>query len=355
MPDVRLVLVVAVVCLSQACLGVGPTQVEQAGETTPVDDCTNLTEPGRYELTRNLTADTGRCLVVRADDVVVDGNGYAVRGDGRFGTAGVVVGSWERRTRNVTLRSLSVSNWDDAVRATRVRTLTVEGVTAGGSRIGVALRAVSESVVENTTATKNSVYGVSLTDRTNSTRLRNVTVTDNALFGVHLVGDTTNTTLVGLLAARNDHGVALVGSQNTTVRDSRLVSNRVAGVWSSGARGTLVRNTTLSNRLYGVALADGTAETRVEGNRLLDNAVGVRLRDSDDNRLLDNEVDGNRDGVLLIESDGVVVTRNLLRNNSRAVTLLASDDGRIVDNTLVGNDRGIVLRRGSENVTVAGN
>ncbi|WP_117594848.1 right-handed parallel beta-helix repeat-containing protein [Haloprofundus halophilus] len=349
----KVVLAVAVVCLSQACLGVGPTQVDSGA--TPISDCRQLDEPGRYELTRNLTTDVGQCLVVTASDVVVDGGGHAVRGEGRFGTAGVVVGSWERQTRNVTVRNLAVANWDDSVRATRVSNLRVDGVVARESRVGFALRAVTESVVSSATATRNSVYGVSLSDRSRSNRLRNVTATENALFGVHLVGDATNTTLTGVLTARNDHGVALVGSRNTTIRDSRAVSNRVAGIWSSAARGTRVTNTTLTNRLYGVALADGTTETTLDGNTVVGNAVGVRLRDSDRNRVLNNDVRNNRDGVLLIESDASLVARNDLRNNSRAVTLLSSDDGRVVENTLAGNERGVVVRRGSENVTVADN
>ncbi|WP_224268404.1 right-handed parallel beta-helix repeat-containing protein [Haloprofundus salinisoli] len=353
MTGIKLALVVAAVCLSQACLGVGPTQVDAGA--TPVGDCTELDEPGRYELTQDLTTDAGQCLVVSANDVVVDGGGHAVRGEGRFGTAGVVVGSWERQTRNVTVRNLTVANWDDSVRATRVSNLRVDGVVTRESRVGLALRAVNQSVVASATATRNSVYGVSLSDRSRSNRLRNVTATENALFGVHLVGDATNTTLTGVLAARNDHGIALVGSRNTTVRDSRAVSNRVAGVWSSAARGTRVTNTTLTNRLYGVALADGTTETTLDGNTVVGNAVGVRLRDSDGNRVLDNDVRDNRDGVLLIESNGALVARNDLRNNGRAVTLLSSDDGRVVESSLAGNERGVAVRRGSRNVTVAAN
>ncbi|WP_224334673.1 right-handed parallel beta-helix repeat-containing protein [Haloprofundus halobius] len=354
MTDVgQALLVVAVVCLSQACLGVGPTQVEQEG-ATPITECTELTEPGHYELTRNLTTDAGRCLVVTADDVVVDGGGHAVRGEGRFGTAGVVVGSWERPTRNVTVGGLTVSNWDDAVQATRATELRVEGVTARESRVGFGLRSVTDSVVSDATATRNSVYGVSLLDRTRSTRLRNVTATENALFGVHVSSGPTNTTLADVRAARNDHGIALVGSRNTTVRDSRAVSNRVAGLWLSAAHGTRVTNTTLTNRLYGVALTDGTAETTIAENTVVGNAVGVRLRDSDRNRILNNSVRNGRDGILLIESDGALVAGNELRNNSRAITLLASDDVRVVENSFVGNERRVAVRRGSENVTVEG-
>jgi hypothetical protein len=72
-----------------------PIGVKQAEtEPTEIDSCREISEPGRYVLTRDVEdAEAAQCLRIRASDVVLDGRGHAVNGTGAFATTGVTVGA----------------------------------------------------------------------------------------------------------------------------------------------------------------------------------------------------------------------------------------------------------------------
>ncbi|WP_128478666.1 right-handed parallel beta-helix repeat-containing protein [Halorussus pelagicus] len=320
-----------------------------------IDSCTTIDEPGRYALTGNIrNASAGQCLRIRASDVELAGRGHIVDGRGAFGTAGVTVGAWGRGVSNVTVRNLTVSDWDDAVRLTETDRGVLADVTATQSRVGVRLLRASEHRLIDLRASDNAVHGVSLLDDSDGNRVRNVTAAGNALFGVHLGTDSSGNRVENATARGNEYGVVAVGADGNRIVGGSATGNRIAGVWLSAAEDTRVADLRLTNRFYGVFLADGAANNTLRGNRAVDSAVGFRLRNSDRNRLRGNTVAGNRDGVLLIESDRNTVVGNRIADNRRGVSLLASDDNRLRGNDLRGNGRAFVVARGSQNNSVPG-
>ena len=63
----------------------------------------------------------------------------------------------------------------------------------------------------------------------------------------------------------------------------------------------------------------------------------------------------NCDAGIFIESDGNIVSNNILKNNSRGIWGLESDNNIISDNILENNNQSIVLSLHSDNNTVSGN
>lgn len=311
-----------------------------ADDATAIDSCTEITEPGRYELTSNLTdSEASTCIRIRSDDVVLIGGGHRVDGVGAFGTAGVLVRSdGDEPLSNVTVRDVTVSDWDDGVRYVGVADGAVVGTTTANNRVGVSLLNARGLRVADNVARDNRLRGVSLLEESANNTLENNTATDNALFGVHLVeGGVRNNTLANNTASNNEFGIVLIGVHDNVVTGTDANGNRIAGVWLSASDGNRVTDNAVSNRFYGVFLADLSSENVVSGNVADSNAVGVRLRSSDDNRVTDNTVRSSSDtAVLLVSSDGNEVSGNVGSDNARGVSLVRSSGNAVENNSVSG-------------------
>lgn len=305
---------------------------------TPIDSCTTITEPGRYVLESDVTADetVDTCLRVRSSDVVVEGAGNDIEGVGAFGTAGVAVESpGGGRLSNVTVLNVTVRGWDDGVRLVRVDGGRLAGVTATDDRVGVLVLNTRNVALVDVVARDNRLRGVSLLEDSADNRLVNTTATGNQ-FGIHLAEPgARNNTLIDGAAADNEFGVVLVAAHGNTLRGTEATGNRIAGVWLAGARNNTIADSVVSNRFYGVFLTD-----RANGNRLVNttargNAVGVRLRSSDGNRAARTTATDSSDAaVLLISSDDNAVVGTRGAGNARGVAVVRSSGNRLENNSV---------------------
>lgn len=132
-------------------VGTGSSAVQNdgnAGDATAVrqiDGCTQITRPGTYVLTDDVT-DGGSgdsytyisesCIEIRSSDVVLDGDGHLVGGRGTSDTTGVAVES-DEPLRNVTVRDLRTTDWNRGVSLRNVDDATVRNVNASGNTFGV--------------------------------------------------------------------------------------------------------------------------------------------------------------------------------------------------------------------------
>lgn len=135
-------------------------QVE-AANATPVRGCETITEPGRYELTRNVTNDLGtrtsqNCVWINSSDVVFEGNGHRIDGIGVTDSVGVYVGS-PTSLENVTVRNVTVSDWHQGLWHRNVANGTIEDVNATDNAIGIGIENATGTRVLDSEATGNLI------------------------------------------------------------------------------------------------------------------------------------------------------------------------------------------------------
>ncbi len=302
----------------------GPTEVQNPSE---ISSCKAIHEPGRYELTADIKdSSTNKCIRIMSSDVVLNGNGHSIDGTGAFGTGGVLVGSFEAQTSNVTVRNVNVTDWDDGIRYIHVTNGTVANTVTENNRVGLTLLSSNQTTVLNNTATENAVYGISLQETSHSNMVTNNTAASNALFGIHLVrSGVRNNTIVSNAALNNEYGIVLIGANTNAVVNNDATANRIAGIWLSEADDNRLSNNTVSNRFYGIYLGDQSNRNLLSTNTATRNAVGIRLLHSDGNAVTGNTVtDSGVQGILLIASNDTIVTDNRLSNNSAAIVLIRS-------------------------------
>src|SRR6056297_2102384 len=123
MPNVanhwKAILLVALLCVASGGLWLVYDGLEtDARQPRAIASCTTITEPGRYVLTADITdSEADSCIRIRSADVVLVGRNHRIDGLGDFGTAGVVARSnTDRPLENVTVRNVTVTDWDDGIR-----------------------------------------------------------------------------------------------------------------------------------------------------------------------------------------------------------------------------------------------
>lgn len=203
----------------------------------PIDNCTVVDEPGQYELGGDVqTNDSGACLDVRSDDVVIEGNGHAIEGPGADGgtnaSAGVLVnGTAEASYTNVTVRDVEVSGFDDGVRSGTdgADGVALEGVTVTGTDRGVAVHGGNATLTDVTV--EESGVGV-YADGADTVEASGVTVQSN---GAGLQASGTDVVVDNSSIGYNDgHGVELDAGATLSSSDSRMNGNGGHGVVASG-------------------------------------------------------------------------------------------------------------------------
>jgi hypothetical protein len=271
----------------------GTAQVSTAATT--LSSCRDITSAGVYELAGDLTNTTGGdCLVVEADDVTVDGNGFTITGGGSDG--GVVVAS--TLANNTTVRDLTVRDVATGVALAdngTVRNVTARNVTTGISMDGQTpvVRNVSVVTVEGPAP---GTTGVELGVSADGFRVADVDVTTRATgsrgFGVDVTfpDDGTITDVSAEAAARNvTVGVRVAGSNVTVERVS--LDGYSIGLFSNQRNFTVrdgrVRSATVGTLLAGGPdatvenLSVGPVDGRVETDRVSYPAGYVSLNRSD--------------------------------------------------------------------------
>lgn len=199
----------------------------QSGQPTEISSCTTIDQPGQYVVGSDIQASDGpTCIDVQADDVVIDGAGYTISGQGSSG--GQVGVSADSRS-NVTVRNLELTDWATGVNFTSTTNGTVENVTARSNSVGIELAgSTGNTVIDNT-----------------------VRDSSNGIF-LHSVGETS--------------------ADENTVSDNRVVNTSIAITFIGADNNTVTNNTLLDSRVYGLSLlfsADGNDYNEFRDNTII--------------------------------------------------------------------------------------
>jgi parallel beta-helix repeat protein len=206
--------------------------------------CRTIDQPGSYRLATNLAAE-GNCLVVSAEGVSIDLNGFAIVGNGT-GTAvlGVQKAAGIPQARTV-VRNGDISNFAQATNLSgTVERLRVTS-DAGGIRVGVGT--VQDNIVQ-----LNSSVGIQLAD------------------GI----------VSGNLLIKNGTGILV--QEAGVITNNQAAGNKI-GIDVTGTGSTLIGNIADGNRQIGIRVA---CPSNLSNNTAIGNAsnlvlTGTGCRDRD--------------------------------------------------------------------------
>nr|QNO55949.1 hypothetical protein AGOHDPGA_00006 [Methanosarcinales archaeon ANME-1 ERB7] len=156
-------------------------------ETTvnAVSHCVVIKSPGYYLLTRDIRSESGPGIDITTSDVIFDGNGHTIDGEGSG--YGVYVHTFSPLTKlsNVTVKNVNVRDWGVGIRFEKVEHSTIENSTAKSNKEGIYLFLSDSNTLANNNVCNNNI-GVGL-EHSNYNLIYN-----------NLFNNTENVELVGL-------------------------------------------------------------------------------------------------------------------------------------------------------------
>ena len=255
-------------------------------------------------LTEDLTC-PGDGLVVAAEDVTIDLNGYSIIGSSS-GTGLEVIGF------AATVTDGAITGFNRAIEVSDVGHVTTNRMTLTNNSTGIELDAGGKATVTKSSLRHNgSAISALLTG------------------GIHVSGSD---------ISHNNGGIFFINNGNSLIEKSTLTHNRYA-VGSSQAGGVTVTSSTLSNNDVAIDVFQGGSWT-ISHNKIKDNGIGVLIDDFDNHRTVvsSNQISGNGVGVQFGNEDfgtwsgqDCEVTKNTFRSN-RAAGLLINIDIGLADN-----------------------
>jgi parallel beta-helix repeat protein len=156
--------------------------------TTPISVCTSIESPGYYYLTSNISGIrevSGWCINIYANNVVLDGNGYSIIGNGQGG--GIeIFGSY-----NVTIKNIKISRYSIGTSFLRASNNVIVNVDMDNNDCGIDIETSSNIVVENVKVGSGE-HGVFIYKSSNNI-ITNINVFNNSDSGLKLIESSDNT------------------------------------------------------------------------------------------------------------------------------------------------------------------
>ncbi|MDH5769778.1 MAG: right-handed parallel beta-helix repeat-containing protein [Candidatus Bathyarchaeota archaeon] len=232
-------------------------------------------------------------IVVEKDNIVVDGAGYTVQGEGAKDSKGIILS--ERK--NVTLRNMEIR----------------------GFWYGIHLEYSLSNSVSGNNITANFMYGIWLNESS-----RNVVSGNRVLnngYGVYFEYSLNNN-ISGNCITDNNYGIYLYRSSNNTLSKNNVTTNNSNGIWlHESSNYNSISENNIKNNGYGIYFLRFVNFNSIFGNNITANdSYGIWLHHSSNNIAAENSVINNGYGIVFSigglggGSDNLIYRNNFVGN-----------------------------------------
>lgn len=336
--------------LYPGCVSAGDSGIPYSPETGEGGDCfiqdlpVTIDVPGTYILNHSQVMNETPVLI-RSSDVILEGLGTNLTGNGTIGFPGILVKS-ELPLTNITIKNLTLEQYDAGIQAESVEGGHLQQVTlASNLRTGFSGNSCSSFKIEkceikNTYNNISGGYGVVLANCSNIS-LKSVTLTGNGKSGKSnsgggLLTGTRYCNITGSVVSGNS-GTGLVaeaGSDNLSISSSVLSGNQGNGISVTDCAGFTLRDTQFSvNKGTGIDLTRVSCP-ELTGNQVSGSSIGISLSDVSDMMMAKNILKNNRIGFDISASDIRYLYHRIDQSNtidSKILLYLCSKENFFID------------------------
>jgi parallel beta-helix repeat protein len=305
-------------------------------------------------------------LVVQRNNIVVDGAGYYLAGQGE---RGVDLSS----RNNVTIKNLQIGSSFYGIYLYGASGNNISGNTLAQNSYGLYLNGATQNTITENSVTNNG-YGLYLNEASQNTIIGN-NVTNNAI-GTNIFSSSKNTLRANKM--NNSYNLAVDGSEGIHFDNDIDDSNTVNGkkVYYLISQSNLVINSVtypdvgylalvnceniavhhleFTGNGHGILLAYTTNAT-IYNNQITSNYAGIGLFASSNNYITTNNITDNERGLQLTNASNFnSIYSNVITNSVDGIFLFSSLQNTIILNNITDNNVGIGFRESSYNM-VRGN
>lgn len=266
-----------------------------------------------YTLTDNIYDS----IVVQKDNIVVDGAGYTLQGNGNY------IGIHLQERNSITVRNV------------RIR----------GFSTGIMLWGSSNTIIGNTIT--NNDNGVDIPPHSNYNTVSGNSITNNNDFGIRLGYLADNNNIHGNNIVNNANGIWLWRSSNYNTISGNNIMNSDYGIkLEDSSNNNAIYENTIVNNANGIILAPSSttslappSNNNIHRNNIANNDVGIKLKDSPNNNIHGNNITDNKDfGILLHDSPNNTIYENNIIANNQGIHLSGGWPTYAPNNKIFGNN-----------------
>ena len=202
-----------------------------------------------YTFTDNITDS----IVVRRDNIVIDGAGYTLQGRGR----GIDLSG----RSNVTIKNMKIKAFFYGIRLSSSSSNIIYGNRISNNECGISLFNSSNNIVSGNNITANNLGGIILSRSSN-----------NIIYGSNITNN-------------GFDGIGLPSSSNNIIYGNSITANK---------RGIMLESWRLSS-----------SSNNISGNNLINNDYGIKLTGASNNKFCHNNIVGNTEQVYSYNSTNV--------------------------------------------------
>jgi parallel beta-helix repeat protein len=243
-------------------LALGLWATSPAAQT--ISDCGEVTDPGTYTVTTNITAEPDtNCITISASEVAIDLQGHTISGSG-FSS-----GIFGRGGQNIIIANGTITGFNQNINleADFVTISNITAVNAGFS--GITNNSGNNTVVTDTQANNNGLFGIYFYGNNNT--VSGSTADNNGHYGIAFLQQSATNTVINSTAHDNGLGGMFFANGNSTVIDSTANANTSDGIFIGGSNNVLTGNTTTGNTSQGISVV---CPSNLNGNTAQDNPGG---------------------------------------------------------------------------------
>ena len=291
--------------------------IEADGSVDPPDALISTVDNVTYTFTDNIDG----YIVVKRSNIIVDGNGYTLQGDG-------------------TSRGFSVSS---------VNNVTIKKTNISSHMYGVMLWESDHNSVTNNNITNSQGWGICLV-LSNDNTLNGNTITNGLEDGIFMDFSNYTTVTSNTISHNNGTGISIWSSLDNTISGNSISGNNGMGINIRDSCCNTITNNTMSNNTSSISL-DNSFNDLIGDNIISKNQMyGIVVSDSSSTTLSGNNVTNNRDGICLYYSNNNTVSSNHIANNTNGIWMHCSHENNLTGNNITSNtDNGIQLVFSSSN------
>jgi len=288
-----------------------------------------------YTLTDDIVGEVPQdfsAIVIERDNIIINGNGFAVEGMGAMRSTGIKL----IFRSNVTIINITIRNFYWAIWLDESSSNTIsENNIAESNGMGVGVLNSSNNTISGNNIT-NCWDGIWLGISSNNKISRN-NIT-NSRCGLHLAGSSNNIVNENSFVKS---GLFVYDSYGNVVND-----NMVNGKPLICLEG--VSNTSVGEA--GQVVLVRCDQVIVKGLNLSDTFMGVELWQTNNTQIMGNNIAGNSlCGIGILNSSSNIINGNNITNNGYGIFLEGSSSNSICQNKVIRNDYGIFLVESSDN------
>jgi parallel beta-helix repeat protein len=266
-------------------------------------------------VTYNFTDNINGSITVERDNIVIDGAGYTLRGEGdRDGTGMNLTGITNVTIRNTQIVNFQVGVWLRAYSSNNTVTENTFVDNSFGVEIDVSYyNTISENIL---TDNGNGIWLDTAWDYDGGSNYNTIignNITTCFWDAIGLANESSNNTIIGNNVIDNQYGITIYGPSNNNIIGGNII-DMIEGGWGIyldyQCEQTIISGNNIKNTYYGIYLSR-VSYNNFSGNNVENSDYGVYLYQASDNRFwhnnfIDNtqQVDFEGDSYANIWDDG---------------------------------------------------